>query len=164
MGDNTGLRHDFIDSNNVVNGQKYYYAVVSYDHGDVELKVPPAECSKTITVNPETNEIILDVNTIAIVPEAPAAGYVVSTILEPGVKQIQGRGTGEIVVDIIDAIHITDAGRHVGYHRHKYVFVFSSILVSAARLQLHMEETVDNGQARQVGRPATQTERELYSE
>ena len=102
MGDNTGLRHVFIDSNNVVNGQKYYYAVVSYDHGDVELKVPPAECSKTITVNPETNEIILDVNTIAIVPEAPAAGYVVSTILEPGVKQIQGRGTGEIVVDIID--------------------------------------------------------------
>ena len=46
----------FVDSNNVVNGQTYYYAVVSYDHGDSELMVAPAECSKTITVNPETGE------------------------------------------------------------------------------------------------------------
>jgi hypothetical protein len=102
LGENTGLRHIFVDSNNVVNGQTYYYAVVSYDHGDAELVVAPAECSKTITVNPETNEVLLDVNTVAIVPKAPTAGYVASSINEPGLEHIQGNGTGDVLVEIID--------------------------------------------------------------
>lgn len=102
LGDNTGLRHVFVDSNNVVNGQTYYYAVVSYDHGDQELQVAPSECSKTITLNPETNEILLDVNTIQIVPKAPTAGYVESSINEPGIVQGQGRGTGDVIVEIVD--------------------------------------------------------------
>ena len=33
LGDNTGLIHSFTDTNNVINGQTYYYAVVAYDHG-----------------------------------------------------------------------------------------------------------------------------------
>ena len=41
LGNNTGLRHTFIDSNKVVNGQNYYYAVVSYDHGDEDLIIAP---------------------------------------------------------------------------------------------------------------------------
>ena len=108
LGDNSGLRHVFVDSNNVVNGQTYYYAVVSYDHGDAELVVAPAECSKTITVNPETNEVMLDVNTVAIVPKAPTAGYVASSINEPGLEHIQGKGTGDVVVDIIDNTELED--------------------------------------------------------
>ena len=32
MGDDTGLRHYYIDED-VINGREYYYAVVSYDHG-----------------------------------------------------------------------------------------------------------------------------------
>ena len=108
MGENSGLRHVFVDSNNVVNGQTYYYAVVSYDHGDAELVVAPAECSKTITVNPETNEVLLDVNTIAIVPKAPTAGYVASSINDPGVEHIGGKGTGDVVVDIIDNTVLED--------------------------------------------------------
>ena len=108
LGENSGLRHVFVDSNNVVNGQTYYYAVVSYDHGDAELVVAPAECSKTITVNPETNEVLLDVNTIAIVPKAPTAGYVASSINEPGLEHIEGKGTGDVVVDIIDNTVLED--------------------------------------------------------
>ena len=108
LGDNSGLRHVFVDSNNVVNGQTYYYAVVSYDHGDAELVVAPAECSKTITVNPETNEVMLDVNTVAIVPKAPTAGYVASSINEPGLEHIQGKGTGDVVADIIDNTELED--------------------------------------------------------
>ena len=108
LGENSGLRHVFVDSNNVVNGQTYYYAVVSYDHGDAELVVAPAECSKTITVNPETNEVLLDVNTIAIVPKAPTAGYVASSINDPGVEHIGGKGTGDVVVDIIDNTVLED--------------------------------------------------------
>ncbi len=102
LGDNTGLRHVFVDSNNVVNGQTYYYAVVSYDHGDSELMVAPAECSKTITVNPETGEVLLDVNTVSIVPRPVTAGYVASALDSTGLVQIQGNGTGLLDIEIID--------------------------------------------------------------
>ena len=108
LGDNTGLRHVFVDSNNVVNGQKYYYAVVSYDHGDAELLVAPVECSKTITVNPETGEVLLDVNTVAVVPRTMTAGYVASSFTDSLPTQIQGNGTGLINLDIIDHTAIED--------------------------------------------------------
>lgn len=108
LGSNTGLRHVFVDSNNVVNGQKYYYAVVSYDHGDAALEVAPVECSKTITVNPETGEILLDVNTVAVVPRTMTAGYVASSITNDTPSQVQGNGTGLINLEIIDPSSIQD--------------------------------------------------------
>jgi hypothetical protein len=108
LGDNTGLRHVFVDSNNVINGQTYYYAVVSYDHGDLELMVAPAECSKTITVNPETGEVLLDVNTVSIVPRTVSAGYVQSSIDSTGLIQNQGIGTGSVDIEIIDHTAVQD--------------------------------------------------------
>ena len=102
LGDNTGLVHSYIDSNNVLNGQTYYYAVVSYDHGSEELQIPPSECSKTITVNPTTNELIIDVNTIRIVPSAPAIGLVRGTIKDNWIEPIAGVTTGKIILDIVD--------------------------------------------------------------
>ena len=92
----------------MVNGQKYYYAVVSYDHGDAELLVAPVECSKTITVNPETGEVLLDVNTVAVVPRTMTAGYVASSFTDSLPTQIQGNGTGLINLDIIDHTAIED--------------------------------------------------------
>ena len=109
LGDNTGLRHVFVDSNNVINGQTYYYAVVSYDHGDSELMVAPAECSKTITVNPETGEVLLDVNTVAVVPRTATAGYVESAIEGDELNQTQGNGTGLVHVEIIDHTVVQDS-------------------------------------------------------
>jgi hypothetical protein len=47
LGDNTGLVHTFVDTNNVINGQTYYYAVVAYDHGD-SLGIPPSETTKKL--------------------------------------------------------------------------------------------------------------------
>ena len=97
-----------MDSNNVINGQNYYYAVVSYDHGDSELMVAPAECSKTITVNPETGEVLLDVNTVSIVPRTVSAGYVQSSIDSTGLIQNQGIGTGSVDIEIIDHTAVQD--------------------------------------------------------
>ena len=102
LGDNTGLVHSYVDSNNVLNGQTYYYAVVSYDHGSEELQIPPSECSKTITLNPTTNELIIDVNTIRIVPSAPAIGLVRGTIKDNLIEHRAGITTGEITLDIVD--------------------------------------------------------------
>ncbi|MCH2649765.1 MAG: hypothetical protein MKZ99_00005, partial [Candidatus Marinimicrobia bacterium] len=102
LGDNTGLVHSYVDSNNVLNGQTYYYAVVSYDHGSEELQIPPSECSKTITVNPTTNELIIDVNTIRIVPSTPAIGLVRGTIKDNLIEHRAGVTTGKIILDIVD--------------------------------------------------------------
>ena len=102
LGDNTGLVHSYVDSNNVLNGQTYYYAVVSYDHGSEELQIPPSECSKTITLNPTTNELIIDVNTIRIVPSTPAIGLVRGTIKDNWIEPIAGVTTGKIILDIVD--------------------------------------------------------------
>ena len=102
LGSNTGLRHSFIDSNNVINGQTYYYAVVSYDHGDDSLGIAPSECSKTITLNPETNEVILDVNTKQIIPRVPTAGYVPGNINEGFIEHVSGVATGIVSIEVID--------------------------------------------------------------
>ena len=102
LGDNTGLVHSYVDSNNILNGQTYYYAVVSYDHGSEELQIPPSECSKAITVNPTTNELIIDVNTIRIVPSTPAIGLVRGTIKDNWIEHRAGVTTGKIILDIVD--------------------------------------------------------------
>ena len=112
LGNNTGLRHSFVDSNNVINGQVYYYAVVSYDHGAEDLGIPPSESSKTITVNPETNEIILDVNTVRVIPRAPAAGYVPAHLLDTGepdgLVHESGVATGQFRINILDPRVVED--------------------------------------------------------
>jgi predicted secreted protein len=108
LGSNTGLVHSFIDSNNVFNGQTYYYAVVSYDHGDDSLGIAPAECSKTITLNPETNEVMLDVNTTQIVPRSPTAGFVPGQLDNDWIEHTSGVATGEISVEVIDPRALED--------------------------------------------------------
>jgi len=63
VGKNNGLVHSYTDSN-LVNGITYYYAVTAYDHGSIEGKVSPLECSKSVD----------GPNVVAIVPNAPAVG------------------------------------------------------------------------------------------
>lgn len=108
LGSNTGLRHSFVDSNNVINGQTYYYAVVSYDHGDDSLMIAPVECSKRITVDPERNEILLDVNTIMVVPRAPAAGYQPGVVENNWIAHLAGVATGKIQIEILDPRRLED--------------------------------------------------------
>ncbi len=112
LGSNTGLRHTFTDFNNVVNGQTYYYAVVSYDHGDLAQKIAPTESSKNITLNPETNELILDVNTVRVTPRAASAGYVTAELEDNGesnrITQLNGVATGALRIEIVDPRKVED--------------------------------------------------------
>tara|TARA_Y100000588_G_scaffold207806_1_gene221710 strand:+ start:8662 stop:12063 length:3402 start_codon:yes stop_codon:yes gene_type:complete len=114
LGNNTGLVHSFVDSNNVMNGMRYYYAISSYDHGTKIMGIGPSESSKTITLNPETNEIFLDVNTGTAVPRSPAAGYVSGQISYYDslafIKRIAGYGTGDFSLEVLnpEAIHDTN--------------------------------------------------------
>ena len=112
LGDNTGLVHSYVDSNNVLNGQTYYYAVVSYDHGSTDLQIPPSECSKTITLNPTTNELITDINTLRIVPSSPAIGMVEGGIKENEIIQKTGVTTARVFLDIVDRYSLEDENQY----------------------------------------------------
>ena len=112
LGNNTGLVHSFVDSNHVINGQRYYYAICSYDHGNKVLGIGPSESSKTITLNPETNEIFLDINTASVVPREPAAGYTSGYVADydtlSTLNRISGFGTGDFAFEILDPMAIED--------------------------------------------------------
>jgi hypothetical protein len=105
MGDNKGLKHTWIDTS-VTNGQIYYYAVVSYDRGDAAKRIYPAECTKVI-VQDVTGNVRLDVNTIQAIPQAPAAGYEPPG-LGDGVEHVEGFGTGDVRIEILDPMIIPD--------------------------------------------------------
>ena len=98
MGDDTGIRRTFIDSN-LVNGLTYYYAVTAYDQGSVEGNIPPLECSKNLG----------DVNVMEATPNAPAAGYEAAGVT---VEHYEGFGSGTVTANLIDFVNM-DAS--IGY-------------------------------------------------
>ena len=116
MGDDTGLFHTFVDSNNVINGQTYYYAVTAYDRGfagalgDAFAQgIPPSETSKTITFDPTTDSFVFDRNTLAVIPKPRVAGYVAPSVFgEQGLRRESGFGTGEIRFRVVDEIAVRD--------------------------------------------------------
>lgn len=133
MGNDTGLHYSFIDSGQtwmgpVENGQTYYYAVCSYDKGyDVDFYVrgisemdslqakAPAICTKKIQFNASGQVTFLDINTVLVIPNAPASGYIKPPELNTyneSVKRIEGAGTGLINVLPIDPSKITDGAQY----------------------------------------------------
>lgn len=104
LGNDTGLKHSFIDTT-VQNGQTYYYAVVAYDQGftNVDIQgtfegIPPSET--TSILKRDINGIIsTDINTAVVTPRSPAAGYI-----PPEIENLtaSGPGTGSINIDILD--------------------------------------------------------------
>ncbi len=99
MGDNKGLRHSWVDTN-VINGQTYYYALVSYDKGNSGIGLYPSECAKVI-VRDLAGNITVDKNTAYITPGTRTAGYM-QPGLENGIAHSNGFGTGNVEVDILD--------------------------------------------------------------
>jgi len=100
LGDDKGLTHTWTDTN-VINGQTYYYAVVSYDAGDPEFGsggLPPSECTSIIERD-LYGEVHTDINTAMVIPCVPAAGYRAPQIGEP--VHIDGTGTGRIKVSVL---------------------------------------------------------------
>jgi len=133
MGSDTGLQYTFVDSGQtwagpVENGQTYYYAVCSYDKGyykdfyekgltelDSLQDKAPAICEKKIQFGASGEVTLLSANTVMIVPNAPAAGYVDPPDLtkENGwVQRVEGEGTGNIVIEPLDPIVINDGAQY----------------------------------------------------
>ncbi|MEJ2053490.1 MAG: hypothetical protein P8X42_06180 [Calditrichaceae bacterium] len=73
LGDDTGLKHYYIDTN-VENGRTYYYALTAYDRGDPERDIFPAESPFSITIL-DNGETRTDQNTVRVIPSPNTAGY-----------------------------------------------------------------------------------------
>tara|TARA_B100000959_G_scaffold286153_1_gene363591 strand:+ start:1 stop:1383 length:1383 start_codon:yes stop_codon:yes gene_type:complete len=76
------------------------------------MNIGPSESSKTITLNPETNEIFLDVNTASVIPRAPAAGYssgswdMIDSVSY--ISHVAGSGTGQFNLELLDPRALED--------------------------------------------------------
>jgi len=105
LGNNTGLVHSYVDSNGVINGQTYYYAVVAYDHGD-SIGVPPTETTKRITVDPITSQYQYDRNTVAVIPGPRASGYEPPVLTDNGINHVSGIATGSVTISIINDLNV----------------------------------------------------------
>ena len=119
LGVNSGLVHTFVDSNEVRNGQTYYYAVVAYDHGD-SLGIPPSETTKKISLDPITSKLTFGDNTVQVIPGPRAAGYDRPEIVDlTDVQQVNGMGNGSVKFSVINDLDIKDD---------KYTLTFSDTL------------------------------------
>ncbi|RPI02704.1 MAG: hypothetical protein EHM72_03500 [Calditrichaeota bacterium] len=121
LGTNTGLVHSWTDTT-VVNGQKYYYAITSYDHGMPESGIAPSECSKFISIS-TSGEIDKGSNVAIVRPEAPVSGYVDAKL--DGFTLLEGsRASGKIGYKIID--------RTVIPSNHNFRVIFEDTLIKDA--------------------------------
>lgn len=104
LGDDTGLRHSYTDSN-LVNGQRYFYAVTSYDFGFEFGNISPSEAPIKVSVDPE-GKVTTGTNVVAVRPRAPVAGYLPAEVVD--FEHVSGSSTGNIMFDIIDPDAIED--------------------------------------------------------
>jgi hypothetical protein len=108
LGDETGLVHSYVD-NDVVNGQRYYYAVVSYDYGgDLSNNIIPSDSPMKLRLNPLTGAVEMGPNVVSVVPSPPAAGYVAPEFAGEKIDHIAGTSSGDIYFEIMDPLEVKE--------------------------------------------------------
>lgn len=113
-GNNTGLQHSFVDEN-VRNGVKYYYAIVSYDQGDPSFGttgLTPSECTKIISEDFSGVLKFVDINCAVVTPNAPAAGYQPPQIDGNLNSVSSGIGTGNLNVSVLNPAEIKEGANY----------------------------------------------------
>ncbi len=156
LGNDTGLRHMYIDTT-VQNGQTYFYALVSYDHGKADTTdtgiegITPMWCTSNIELDPAGN-LVPDINCAVVTPNSYAAGYV-----PPGLDDKKyperdnihkiGPGTGQIKVHFIEDDSVKDGHTYEVVFRDTSKFhhegaVFYTIDDSTSNTQLFPEQII----------------------
>ena len=156
MGEDTGLKYSYVDSFDVINGQKYYYAVTAYDKGyDLDFyqlgfserenlqPIAPSECSVVLDLDLKGNIVQLSQNAGVALPNATVAGYIPPNTLDnPDQKFIvhkAGHGTGDINLDVVDPYAILD--------NHNYNVLFNTLdseedIIFSVRSEHEILETI----------------------
>lgn len=94
LGDDTGLKHTFIDTN-VYNGMEYWYCVTSYDRGNQvpDSLEPSYECGKG---RPG------DVNVVSAIPGIPPSGWVPGSVEACTLDPVEGKCDGVAALAVIE--------------------------------------------------------------
>ena len=96
LGENTGLTHTYTDST-VVNGQKYFYGLTSYDRGVDSIDIYPSENSITVSQTLRGGTILAK-NVVEVYPNPPVAGYTSASAFDVIHEQGPGFGTASIQI------------------------------------------------------------------
>lgn len=107
VGENTGLRHAFVDTL-VDNGRRYYYAITAYDRGNADFF--PAENNIAVSVS-EDGTVITGTNVVEVIPNAPVLGYEAGRLDAP-VSQSSGAATGDVFVEVLDPRELQEGARY----------------------------------------------------
>ena len=102
VGDDTGLKHHFIDED-VINGKTYYYAIVAYDYGlapteDLISGIPPSENNWIIDLDENESVTGFGPNVAVVIPQVQSSSFVEPII---NIDNNDLLGTGEISVDVM---------------------------------------------------------------
>lgn len=119
--DTSGLKHQYVDST-VTNGKTYYYAVVSFDHGDDSLKLPPSESQAIIQRDAVTQAFKFDANTVVAVPNAEAKGLVSSKeLLEKGLTltHTKGNSTAKLEFKVLNNLATINGSYNISFVKTK---------------------------------------------
>lgn len=106
LGDDTGLKHSFVDRN-VSNGYEYWYAVCAYDGDDGNL--PP------LVNSIKASRQQLGGNTVAVIPSAPPRGITQGAMKDQPML-IAGRSQAAPVVKVLDPKKVTGQTYAVTYN------------------------------------------------
>ncbi len=104
LGNESGLRHTFTDTT-AVNGQLYYYAVCSYDHGSDSLDFYPSENAISVSRTPRGGTI-LPKNVVAVRANPKVHGFVPATA--SAATHIAGPGKGTVIVNVANSNLVPD--------------------------------------------------------
>ena len=99
LGEDTGLRHSFVDED-VENGRRYFYAIVAYDRGNSENDIFPKENDKRIDILP-SGEVRTFQNTAVVIPNGEVAGYAPPEG-SVAVSPVKSVGTGKVFYNVVD--------------------------------------------------------------
>lgn len=104
LGEDTGIKHTFTDTT-VVNGQRYFYAVVSYDRGVDSSQIYPSENAITVSQTLRGG-IVLPPNVVEVYPNPPSVGYQNAQTLN--LVQSEGKGTGSVNIQVLNSELVPD--------------------------------------------------------
>jgi hypothetical protein len=107
LGDETGLRHYFVDTD-VLNGRTYYYALVAYDYGLEDLNLAPAENLVDIELDESETIIRMGQNIKMATPAQMAAGYMPPEITLDQERTSPSLTSGQVELRIADPSALLD--------------------------------------------------------
>ena len=108
LGTDTGIKHQFVDSN-VVNGQRYFYAVTAYDFGYEAAGFAPSETPIQVSVSTD-GTIKKGINIAIVRPSPSSAGYIPPEV--NAFTHTTGGATGSIGFDIVDPTMIKNDNQY----------------------------------------------------